>query len=146
MANYEDAKSVWQRQVGVREELPWTRGAVMLQLQPLVFLGAAITGGVQGYVGVWITAAIIVGYGYALCWIDTLQLPPDLKAPAGETVVSAIIPFAYLGRRGHRLSAAGVPRGRLPFWVYVGVWAAAAIVWLVLWSVTGIGWAISPWG
>ncbi len=141
MAEFEYAKDIWRRQIGSREDLPWTRGATMLEFQPAFFLIAAITGGVQGTLGGILTAVIVIAFGVAMCWIDRAQLPDRLRQPSGETAWSAIVPFAYLQRRAASLAAAGVPRPRLPLWVALIGWAVALIVWAILWGTTGTPWA-----
>jgi len=145
MAEYDHAKQLWRRQVGAREELPWTRGAIMLEVQPAFFLGAAVTGGIGGTLGGWLTAVIVLAFGAATAWIDRLQLPDSLRRPPSETAWTAIIPVVYLLRRSATFAAAGVPRPRLPLWVFVGLWLAAAIVWAVLSATTGLAWAFYPW-
>jgi len=141
MAEFDYAKQEWRRQVGAPEELPWTRGTRILELQPLIALGAVLTGGIQGTLGPWLTGLIVIAFGYAIVWVDRMQLPDALREPAATTAWSAIIPPAYLAARAARLRVAGVERASLPLWVALAVWGAAVITWIVVWAAAG-----TPWG
>lgn len=140
MAEFDPAKQLWQRQVGAKEELPWTRGAAILAVQPLVAFGAAVTGGIQGVLGPWLTALIVLAFGYAIVWVDRLQLPDSLRLPVATMAWSAILPPVYLAQRSERLRAEGVARPTLPLWVTVAAWIVAVIAWIAVWTATGSAW------
>ena len=145
MAEFDYAKQEWRRQVGAPEELPWTRGARILEFQPLIAFGAALTGGIQGTLGPWLTAAIVLAFGYGIVWVDRLQLPEALREPVRATAWSAFVPPAYLAARAARFRGAGVERPSLPLWIALVAWAVAVVAWIAVWSATGTPWGFISW-